>query len=103
MILDIVKSKDNVPIRLTDERWYEHILSEHPYMNRFYNDVLETIENPEIILRGYRGSKVALLNVGRRQWLHVIYREISQDDGFIISAYIKSKFNKNTIIWQSDK
>ena len=30
MILDVVKSKDNVPIRLTEERWFDHILQLHP-------------------------------------------------------------------------
>lgn len=103
MILDIVKSKDGVPIRLTEERWFDHILEEHPYMNKFYNEVLLTIENPEMILRGYRGSKIAVMNLGKKRWLHIIYRELNREDGFIISAYIKESFNSNLIIWQSDK
>ncbi|MDQ3636198.1 MAG: hypothetical protein ACR2MD_17725 [Aridibacter sp.] len=102
MNLDIVKSVNDVPIRLTDERWFEHILSEHPYMSRFYEDVLGTIENPEFVLRGYQGSKMAVKNVGRKQWLHVIYREINKNDGFIISAYLKPGLDRNKIIWQLD-
>lgn len=91
-----------MPIRLTDERWFEHILAEHPYMNRFYEEMLRTIENPEFILRGYRGSKMAVKNFGQKQWLHVIYREISQNDGFIISAYTKPFLDRKKIIWQLD-
>ncbi len=33
MNLDIVKSVNGVPIRLTFERWYEHILVRHPFMS----------------------------------------------------------------------
>ena len=101
MILDIVKSIDGVPIRLTDERW-EHILDGHPFLNGYYDRILFTIENPKFILRGHHRSKIAVNNYGRKIWLHVLYREISRDDGFIISAYIKSDYNENSIIWQSD-
>jgi hypothetical protein len=102
MILDIVESINGVPIRLTDERWYDHILVEHDYMTAFYNAVLDAIEYPEFILRGHKQSKIAILNVGGRKWLMVVYKEITQDDGFIISAYIRDDFNKNLIIWRRD-
>jgi len=101
MILDIVKSINGVPIRLTDERW-EHILDEHPFMSGFYENILSTIENPTFILRGHRGSKIAVNDYGRKRWLHVIYRESNLNDGFIISAYFKSDYNENLVIWQSD-
>ena len=45
MILDVVESINGVPIRLSDERW-EHILSEHPYLSGFYDEILSAIENP---------------------------------------------------------
>lgn len=101
MILDIVESINGVPIRLTDERW-EHILDEHPFLSGYYDRILSTMENPGFILRGHRGSKAAVNNYGRKRWLHVIYREISRDDGFIISTYFKIDYNENLIIWQSD-
>lgn len=100
MILDIVESVDGVPIRLTDERW-EHILIGHPLISGYYERILSTIENPAFILRGNNRSKIAVNNYGRKLWLHVVYREVSRDDGFIISAYIKTDYNENTIIWQS--
>ncbi len=46
MILDIVESINDVPIRLTEERWYDHIILRHPYMSSYLNVVLETLENP---------------------------------------------------------
>lgn len=101
MILDIVKSVDGVPIRLTGERW-EHITDEHPFLSGYYERILSTIENPAFVLRGHHGSKAAVNNYGRKRWLHVVYRENNKDDGFIISAYFKSEYNENLVIWQSD-
>jgi len=101
MILDIVKSINGVPIRLTDERW-EHILEEHPGMSGYYERILSAIENPMFVLRAHRGSKNAVVNFGRKKWLHVLYREINHRDGFIISAYFKSDYDENLVIWQSE-
>ncbi len=95
MNLDIVKSINNVPIRLTFERWFEHIVEKHSYMKGYYDDVLEAVENQEKILSGHKGSKIALRNVGRRQWLHVIYRAINKEDVFIIASVIDVNNKKN--------
>jgi len=100
MILDIVESIEGVPIRLTDERW-EHICL-HPNMSGFYEAVLQAVNNPEFVLRGQRGAKVAVLNVGRRKWLHVIYRELGVKDGFIVSAFIDDDYDSKLIIWRRD-
>ncbi|MGI8639452.1 MAG: hypothetical protein ACR2MG_05800 [Pyrinomonadaceae bacterium] len=102
MVLDVVKSIEGVPIRLTDERWYDHILEQHSYMSGFYNEVLSAVENPEFISRGNKGTKIAIVNLGWRRWIHVVYREISKTDGFIISAFIDKEFNKNKTIWKRD-
>lgn len=99
MILDIVESIDGVPIRLTDERW-GHILNGHPLMSGYYERILSTIENPTFILRGNKRSKIAVNNYGRKQWLHVVYREINSNDDFIVSAYLKKEYNESSVIWQ---
>jgi hypothetical protein len=100
MNLDVVESIDGVPIRLTDERW-EHIC-EHPNMSGYYESILDTIQYPEFVLRGHRGAKTAIQNVGRRKWLHVNYRELSKREGFIISAFIDDDYDENLIIWRRD-
>ena len=102
MILDIVKSIDGVPIRLTDERW-EHILENHSYMSGFYEEILNAVSYPEFITRGNKGTKIAIVNLGRRRWLHVVFREINQSDGFIISAFIDEVFEKSKVIWSRHK
>jgi hypothetical protein len=96
--MDIVYSTNNVPIRLTQERW-EHIITNKPYMEGYYERVLEAIERPNLILRGYAGTLVAVLSTGKRSYLHVIYREVSQGDGFIITAFIARKYNRRIVVW----
>jgi hypothetical protein len=57
--MDIVQSKNGVPIRLTEERWF-HITEEHSEMAGYYFEVLETITEPEAI---YEGKAEELLAV----------------------------------------
>ena len=100
MILDISYSVNNVPIRLTDERW-EHILDSHPEISHGDLDtILDAIENPEYILPGYGGTLVAVVVLGKSSYLHVVYKEVSKDDGFIITAGIRPKLNKKKILWR---
>jgi hypothetical protein len=96
--VDVVYSVNGVPIRLTKERW-EHIVSNKPYMEAYYERVLDAIERPTWILRGYVGTLVAVLTIGKQQYLHVVYRELSRDDGFVITAFISQKVNRRVIIW----
>lgn len=100
MNLAVVKSVNGVPIRLTEERWYEHIVFNRPYMSGYPEAVLEAVENPQFVLRGHRKSKVAVINFGRKRWLHVVYRELSKTDGFIITAKFEDEYNENLIIWK---
>ena len=51
MILETIYSLNNVPIRLTDERW-EHIVDAHPYMTQYYEQMLDAVDDPEYILPG---------------------------------------------------
>lgn len=96
--MDISYSKNGVPIRLTDERW-EHIVSNKEYMERRYDDVLRAIENPSMILRGYNSSLIAVHNLARNSFLHVVYREVKKDDGFVITAFITRNVNRSQKIW----
>jgi hypothetical protein len=96
--MDVVDSVNGVPIRLTEERW-RHIVDNKPYMSAYYENVISTIEHPMRVIRGYAGALVAISSVGRRRYLNVVYREISQDDGFIVTAFVSTKLNKGTLTW----
>lgn len=101
MILEIVYSINDVPIRLTDERW-EHIVDRRPYLASYLEAVLDAVESPEYILPGQASALVAVVSLGKNIFLHVIYRELSSDDGFIITAYVRPTFDKRRVKWRRD-
>jgi len=96
--LDVVYSVNGAPIRLTEERW-QHIVNNKPYMEAYYDRILSCIEKPTWILHGYAGSLIAVLSVAKQRYLHVVYKEIGQNDGFVITAFIAKKHNRKMIIW----
>lgn len=53
--MEIVKSVNNVSIRLTEERWV-HITEEHSEMAGYYYDAVETISSPDAIYAGKQES-----------------------------------------------
>ncbi len=97
--VDIVYSVNGVPIRMTTERWF-HIVENHDYLAGRYDDILEAVESPDVVLRGYGGALLAVRGSGKGRYLAVVYKEISQDDGFILSAYVTHKINRQAILWQ---
>lgn len=88
--MNIVYSKNKVPIRLTEERWV-HITEEHNEIAGYYFEVLEVISNPEVIYKGKEGECIAVRSVEEGKYLIVVYREISKEDGFIITAFITKR------------
>ena len=85
--MDVARSKNNVPIRLPEERWF-HITEEHSEMAGYYFEVLEAVEEPEAIYEGKAGECLAVREVGRGKHIVVVYREVSREDGFIITAFL---------------
>jgi len=96
--MEIAYSVNDVPIRLTEERW-EHIVNNKPYMYAYEEMILKTIEEPMAVLKGYAGALVAVQSLGRNRYLHVIYKEVNQEDGFVVTAYVSLKYNRNQVIW----
>ncbi len=99
--MDVSCSVNGVPIRLTYERWY-HIIESHDDLASYFYEVLETVETPDFVIKGNKGSLKATKNVAKNKWLVVIYREISKKDGFVITAYFLNKKPKGEVIWQQD-
>ena len=102
--MDFAISKNDIPIRLTEERWH-HISTGHPEIADFYFEILETIENPSVIYEGNQGGLIAVSNKLEQddKFIVVIYKETGLNDGFIITAYISNKeqkFDKKRIIWK---
>ena len=97
--MDAVRSVEGVPIRLTPERWF-HIVENHDDMAGYYEEVLDLVENPDLILQGYRGSLIAARSYGRQRYLMVVYRQVSMEDGFIITAYFTSALDRRRALWR---
>lgn len=101
--MEIVKSVNGVPIRLTEERWV-HIIENHDDIAGYYDEVLSIVENPDYVIKGYEGALIALKQK-ENKFLAVVYKEISMNDGFIITAYFTSKIKleREVIVWQQQK
>ena len=90
----IVRSHNQVPVRLTDERW-EHIILRHPEMEQQREQVLETLEKPDMIQEGDFGELLAIRFFTETpltsKFLVVVYKEVGSDDGFILTAYFTNR------------
>ena len=103
--MDIVKSVNNVPIRLTDERWL-HIIDEHAELVKFKNEILETISDPDIIYQGKYDELMAVKSIQTNKYIIVVYKETKNDDGFIITSFLTSKqkyLQNREILWEKNK
>jgi len=96
--MERVRSVNGVPIRLSSERW-QHIVESHDYLAGYYDQILTTVERPDCVISGYGGALVALEGIARRRYLAVVYKELSPDDGFIISAYFTDRLDRRKRVW----
>ncbi|MDA3792309.1 MAG: hypothetical protein PF545_01450 [Elusimicrobia bacterium] len=55
----IVKSQNNIPIRLTKERWM-HIINRHPEMRGLQDCVLHALSSPDKIQEGDFAALLAI-------------------------------------------
>lgn len=106
MLLATAISKNGVPIRLTDERWY-HVVITHLEINPGdFPKSMNVIAKPDLILKGSKGELLAVKKISRKRvWLVVPYKEVSQEDGFVLSAYFTSNLFwllKKEIIWSKE-
>jgi len=97
-IVAVVDSVNGIPIRLSDERW-GHILKGHGELGGFQVELLLTVSRPEAVYRlpPGRGHQFAAVRkfdrlraFGLSENLVVHYREVSLDDGFILTSYVMS-------------
>ena len=75
-------SKNGVPIRLTEERWF-HIVENHDELAGLSDEVLLTIEDPDFIVKGWTDELLAVRKINE---LVVVYKEVG-NDGFIITGF----------------
>jgi hypothetical protein len=102
--MDVILSKNAVPVRLPDERW-AHIIEEHGELADRRQQVLDTLAEPERILEGGVGELLAVREVEVGKAMVVIYREFVEAeprDGFIITAFLTRRIaslNRRKQLW----
>ena len=100
-----VVSVNRVPIRLTEERWF-HITEGHPEMAGYYFEVLEAIGGPDGVYKGDQEELFALREIEKGKYIVVVYKEVSEEDGFVITSFMTRKertITRREEIWPSQK
>jgi len=102
--MNTVKSVNGIPIRMTHERWF-HIIENHDDLAGRFSEILSTVEYPDYVIKGYGNALIALKELESGKYFAVVYKELSNKDGFIITAYITSKIKieKQVILWQRQR
>jgi hypothetical protein len=85
---ETARSRNGVPVRLTDERW-AHVAEEHAEMAGLRLEVLETVALAESVREGGAGELLAIRPFMDKKMV-VVYKE-SGADGFVITAFLTSK------------
>ncbi len=101
--MQVVTSKNGVPIRLAEERWI-HITEEHSEMAGYYFEVIEALENPEEIYEGKSGELLAVKSILPGKYIIVVYKETSDKDGFVITSFLTRRIHqikRREKIWPS--
>lgn len=102
--MKIVKSVKGVPIRLTAER-LEHIERRHPEMSDEEDRILETLASPDYVQEGDSETLIAIKHYDKtpltKKYCATVYRELSAEDGFILTAYLTNRpASWREIIWK---
>jgi hypothetical protein len=93
-------------IRITYRQW-AHVLENHDYMAGNLDLVLETLSDPNFIAQGGSDELIAMRHYPKTSITEkdavVVYKEVSENDGFVITAFLTSKpqkILKRGILWQ---
>ncbi len=101
--MKIIKSVRGVPIRLTPER-VEHIERRHPEMSG-EERILEVVSSPDYVQEGDSATLIAVKHYPKtaltEKYWAVVYRELSEEDGFVLTAYLTSKpSERRKTVWK---
>ena len=79
-------------------------MERHPELRTEMNKILETISNPDFVQEGDWDELIAIKYYKKTpltsKYLSVVYKEISNMDGFVITSYFTTKPAKwRRLIW----
>ncbi|MEX2705956.1 MAG: PBECR2 nuclease fold domain-containing protein [Candidatus Freyrarchaeum guaymaensis] len=99
-----LKDIHNRRIRLTEER-QEHIETDHPEMSGRIDRILETLLNPDVIVRSRTDPDVELfyryydVTPVTEKYLCVVVKVLAEG-AFIITAYFTDTIKKGETLWK---
>ena len=71
-------------------------------MSGLSQEVLETINNPDVIVKGSKNELMAIKEFKGKS-LIVVYKEVTKEDGFVITAFLTvnaEKIKRRGIVWK---
>lgn len=85
-----------------------HIVARHPEVEAYIDEIVETVQDPDLIIKGLRGEFKALklysaLHIGTK-YMVVVYRELPEEK-VIITAYFTSNAAKvkGEVTWRKSR
>ena len=80
------------------DRTVKHIVGKHPEVKPYINRIREAVEDPDLIVRGFKGEFKALkwysdLYLGPK-YLVVVFHKPSEKEKIILTAYFTSSVSK---------
>jgi len=63
-------------------------------MAGYYFEVLEVIQEPEAVYAGKAGELIAVKETEQGKYFVVVYKEVSKEDGFIITSFMTRRINQ---------
>lgn len=97
------------PIRLPGERWL-HIIDpsgDHPYMADMRAQVIDTLGNPEVVVRSTRFPDTSRIYHGwfentplGSKWVRVVVNFVENGDAFVMTAYAEGEVIAGEVIWR---
>lgn len=105
--MDILTDYNGISIRLTDER-LQHITDAHPSVLELPNAIAETLESPDTVRLSLRSRDTKLYY---RWYTETKYNDkyvcvvvvISEDDAWIITAYLTDAIKRGELIWERER
>ena len=79
------------PFRLI--QWI-HITEEHSELAGYYFEVFETVNEPQAVYEGKLGELIAVKELEIGKFMVVVYKEVSKEDGFIITAFLARRIGQ---------
>jgi len=86
----------------------EHVVKRHPEVAAYTANIVDTVQDPDLVIKGLRGELKALklytkLRIGPK-YLVVIYRE-AREEKIIITAYFTSNVGrvKGEVTWRKQQ